>query len=270
MFGNWFKKKTEIKDMPLFANQAERNEVVNAVVFHSEESDIAYQNGKNWKGSRHSDKTSWMRKQYYARLPRRSFTRCPFCNHAYVQKIDPYGYDGDWWYSKGDPNRTVCEHYRLIRCATNLHGNLRDAPVGGDRNFGPAVPYVIPRLLQLPNMVCVVTAMTLEAGYTFYPLVYFSQDPIAEDSLTANWAGKSYGFEVRNEFWDFELSPWVQSGQLRWCSTTSDHNTILEDANPDQFPYLDLPGHRGVQTAVRSKFWQTAALGESVTHYSGD
>lgn len=48
MFGNWFKKKPEIKDMPLFANQTERDEVVNRLTFHSQQTTAAYQNGKKW------------------------------------------------------------------------------------------------------------------------------------------------------------------------------------------------------------------------------
>lgn len=190
-----------------------------------------------------------LKKEYKARLPRREFGRCPFCYATYEQAIDPFGYDGTWWYSKFDDAKKSCEHLRVTRCATDLKGHRAKVPEDLPRKFGPAAPYVIPRMFELPNVICVISGMKLEAGYTFYPLMYFSEQPIANEDMCLPWAGNNTGQGYKNERWDFDLRPWVESGHVRWCDFNDKGQAVLQPKEPDLFPFYDLPGHRGPQVA---------------------
>jgi hypothetical protein len=211
------------------------------------------------------------KKEYYDRVPVLTLSVCPFCDAPYRHSLDPYGYDGLWWRSQLG-TQEACEHFCVIRNSLNLHGHrtVTVQQIAGQdgTELGPEVPYVIARLLQIPPMVCVVTELKLEAGYTLYPLVYFSSEPVPREQLTARWAGKDFsGYETRTENWDFELEPWVISGNLRWAKAVDDAFVLVDQSEP--FPFLDLPGYRGAQLVYKDSYSTFHSPVQNFTQWDG-
>lgn len=165
--------------------------------------------------------------EYAAALPAYALSRCPFCETPLHGAFDPWGFDGFWWVPSmrggiGQPQG--CEHFRVLLGAVWLQDK---PPIAGpyEAMLGPDVPYVIPRLMEMPTMTMVVHSIAMEPGYVALPLAYFSKDVPAPGSLTQGWIEKTYSFldangqhawSVRNDPWNFNLAPWIASGQVRW------------------------------------------------------
>ena len=165
--------------------------------------------------------------EYAAALPTFTLSRCPFCETPLTGSFDPWGFDGFWWVPSlrgGVGQPTGCEHFRVLRGAVRLQ---EKPPIAGpyEAMLGPDVPYVIPRIMHLPTMMMIVHSISMEPGYVAFPLAYFSREAPAPGTLTQGWIEQTYSFldtngrpawSVRNDPWDFDLAPWIASGQVRW------------------------------------------------------
>ena len=207
---------------------------------------------------------------YFNRLPLVTLAVCPFCGEEFRHSIDPYGYDGPWWDDQCFGRKVACKHFRVIRIATNLNGHrAKTFRITSEADFGPEVPYVIARLLKMRSMVCVISQLDLEIGYNFYPLVYFSRWKIDYAKLTSQWASDFFSsYESRQEDWDFNLKPWVKKRRVRWCRS---ENGILQlqPPKPDDFPFLDLEGHKGEQQAANDRYRKFSAPVEGSSKWDG-
>src|SRR5690606_39254819 len=110
-----------------------------------------------------------------------------------------------------------------------------------------------------PTMVAVIGQLPMTPGYTAYTIAYFAQRRPPVQDLAANWPAKvhSYttalgekGWAFDTDPWDFDLLPYIQRGQLRWCAPGS-NNERLADGPPDSCPYLNLPGQRAMLVVNR-------------------
>jgi hypothetical protein len=196
---------------------------------------------------------------YYRMLPPVMLSRCPFDDTPLYRTFDPYGLDGPWWRRDASPTEPeTCRHFCGLVGALDLAGR---PPRGGDfeAHVGPQVPFVIPRLLELPGLIAVLSCIPMESGYRAFPIGYFAEHRPPPQTLTAGWPRTQYLYstqlgEVRwrtaNERYDFNLEPWFRSGKLRW--TVGDSLAFAKvSAHPADCPYLDLPGeHR--PTVVRA------------------
>ncbi len=219
-------------------------------------------------------------KEYYAGLPRLNVSRCPYCGNLLERAIDPWGLDGLWWqssqsgsYQEPEP----CTHFRVLLGAVNLNGH----PVLGGRNEarpGPEVPYVIPRILELPTMSAVVAVLPLACAYTAYPIAYFSEVCPGPGALTQPWTKQQYAFQdedgrpawtVRTDPWDFDLLLWGLRGKLKWIEA-GDPTWTLRQSPDSVFPYANLPGIRE-QVIIRGTQMTTLPppRGEAVKPFSG-
>ena len=188
--------------------------------------------------------------EYFERLPRPVVSCCPFCNRPLLRTLDQFGVDGLWWRVDASPEETPpCPHFLVLLGAVAFSG----VPRGGafEAYCGPAVPYVVPRLLRNPTVVAVVAQVTI-LGYTAYTIAYFVEERLAPRDLTAGWARSNYvytaqlgesSWRIANDEWDFDLRPWLFSGKMRWCPQKGDNSTLSTDS-PEHCPYLDLPGER--------------------------
>jgi hypothetical protein len=72
----------------------------------------------------------------------------------------------------------------VLRGAVNFN-NLR--PVAGRIEVwpGPEVPYVIPRLLEMPGMLAVISHIGMDTGYTVYPIAYSAESRRKSLGVTA-------------------------------------------------------------------------------------
>lgn len=189
---------------------------------------------------------------YYRRLPRLVMSCCPFDERPLIRTFDPYGLDGLWWRSaSGTDEPPACPHFCVMLGAVNFDDKKPRAGAQEVRP-GPEIPFVIPRLLEFPGMVAVVSEIEMASGYTAYPIAYFAERRPKPEDLTAGWARTDFtfttqlgvsGWRTPHEVWDFNLLPWLQQKKLRWCLPDSG-NTELSEAPPETCPYLDIKGRR--------------------------
>lgn len=202
------------------------------------------------------DRFRELKNSYFQGLPRMAISRCPFTSEALIRAIDIWGLDGFWWqeeelakFSEPDPPSTFC----VLTGAVNLN---HLPPQGGPKNeayVGPEVPYVIPRMLEeIPSLAAVISSISLQCGYTAYPIAYFSKVPPEPGLLTQTWRLTTYGWTSRDgspswnvptDPWDFDLGPWIERERVYWIAPNDERLTV-RSKNDGPCPFVDLPGKR--------------------------
>jgi hypothetical protein len=207
------------------------------------------------------EKYAELKAAYYAGLPRVVMSCCPFDGKPLVRTFDPVGLDGLWWNPDVSPEEVpTCPHFCVVGGAVNYQGQ---PALAGDVNVypGPEIPFVYPRLLDLPGMVAVISSLPMENGYLAYPIGYFGERRPPAEELVAGWKNEHYywhdqlgnsGWRVENDKWDFDLRPWLEQGKIRWTAPGSDP-TKLVDEPWERCPYLDLPGRQKQVSIWRDK-----------------
>jgi len=192
--------------------------------------------------------------EYSDRLPRMVLSKCPHCGVPLRRAFDPYGPDGPWWHASAlckidEPAH--CGHFQVLLGSLDLHGRV-PAEVKEEVLPGPDVPFVVPKLLELPEMVAVVSAIELATGDTAYPIAYFSTAEIPPVMLHQPWCRKDYWFKteegnsvwsVANDPFDFDLVPWIRRGKLKWVDL-AEEGLPLRPLGDEPCPFVDLPGDR--------------------------
>ena len=193
-------------------------------------------------------------------LPATAVSCCPFCAEFAFMAVDLFGLDGPWWEfpGKAGPGDAACAH-RLVTLGALDLGRCsleRAAPLStGEIQPGPAVPFVVPRLMALAGMMCVLYATRRMAeGSTAYFMTYFADPPVSPEVGHQPWLRNQYWYldaggnpmwNVGNDQWDFELSPWLASDpqKLAWIAADDGEMAIHSDTG-ELCPYTDLPGRR--------------------------
>lgn len=200
---------------------------------------------------------------YWDGLPRMAMSCCPFDNQPLIRSFDPFGLDGLWWRQAATrPNPVPCTHFCVLRGAVNFNSL---PPQGGlfEAHTGPEVPYVIPRLLQLPTMVAVIGELPMHSGYTAYLIAYFAQKRPPVRELTSDWPDNIFyytsetgeqAWRAASDSWDFELMSWLKQGLVLWCPPGSDNRALNPDPS-DRCPYLHLKGKREPIVVEENRFW---------------
>jgi hypothetical protein len=196
--------------------------------------------------------------EYFRGLPRMVVAPCPHCQRPLYRSFDPFGLDGLWWRSEAQPEEPVaCPHFCVLLGAVAIG---QQPKVDFDVHPGPGAPFVMPRLLADAGMIAVLSEIKMADGSIAYPVAYFSPRRPPVQTLTASWARTNFVYTTQlgehawraaevpsgapdDRTWDFELQPWLISGQLRWCDPASDR-TALSEAGAAECPFLDLPGPR--------------------------
>lgn len=219
--------------------------------------------------------------EYFDRLPRVLMSACPFTGEPLRRAIDPWGLDGFWWHARPlakieEP--AAPESFRVLLGALHLNGRTPSEAVEGVQP-GPEVPFVVPRLLQLPGMVAVVHRLALETGDTVHTIAYHSNEPIPPEFLHQFWLRADFWFKdedgnpswlIANDAWDFELAPYVASGQLRWLREGPD-GPVVAAAADGPCPYLAVPGERRPQSIGRGeREWMDLPSGEPFDPFAAD
>jgi hypothetical protein len=213
---------------------------------------------------------------YNEGLPRVVMSCCPICGRSLVRTFDPMGFDGLWWRSDY-PTEEVpsCPHFCVLSGAVTYQGL---PPRAGSQEVspGPEVPFVYPRLLGLPGVVAVISALPMENGYLAYSIGYFADKRPPGEQLVAGWRGKVHywkdqlggsGWRIENDQWDFDLRPWLEQGKIRWTAPGSDR-TKLADEPWDRCPYSDLPGqHKAVVVYDERHHYENPPDGSYVSPY---
>ncbi len=193
--------------------------------------------------------------EYADRLPRVGMSACPFTGEVLKRSFDPWGVDGPWWFQDCElkiEEPSPPPSFRLLLGALGLRG--REPLEAKDPVIpGPEVPYVVPRLLRLPEMVAVVSSLPLATGDVAYPIAYFSTEEIGPERLHQPWLRQELWFKnaegksawlIANDEWDFELGPWIESGKLRWIAPGDETLRVVSGAEGGACPFLGLAGER--------------------------
>src|SRR5262245_60921179 len=113
--------------------------------------------------------------EYFEDAPRVALSCCPFDGKPLLRSFDPFGLDGLWWRTGATPEEPPsCRHFCVLLGALDFAGNV---PQAGDFEVhpGPGRPFVIPRLLDHPSMLAVISQFRMENGYLAYPIAYFAE-----------------------------------------------------------------------------------------------
>jgi hypothetical protein len=204
--------------------------------------------------------------EYFQRVPRIAMGPCPICGKVLHRSFDPLGMDGLWWRSDAHPDEPpACPHFCVLMGAVDLRGG-RPQP-DFDVHPGPGAPFVVPRLLGQPGMVAVVSEVEMADGALAYPIAYFAPRRPPVQLLTASWARTNFVYTTQlgvhswrlasapprgrsgDESWDFEVQPWIERGQVRWCEAGTERSTLSTEA-PEAFPFVTPSGVRRPQVIL--------------------
>jgi len=196
-----------------------------------------------------------LKKTYFNRLPRVPIARCPFTDNIVTKAMDIYGLDGEWW--NGDSRDFPAEGSPYLVTylgALNLSKGLNISSGIEEISLGPEVPYVIPRLLEIPNVKCVIYSTTiLEPEYPVYFMSYFAKPKLPPAQSHQMWLRDSFYYVDENgnnfwyscdDIWDFDLAPWIEkSGHILWIRPDDSEMRLCSEP-PSDFPYFNLKGRQ--------------------------
>ncbi|NJO18415.1 MAG: hypothetical protein HC877_22580 [Thioploca sp.] len=205
-----------------------------------------------------------LKKTYLLGLPHISIARCPFTDKLVTKEIDIYGFDGRWW-NKFSPELLLQgSPYAFTYCgALNLMGKeIHEVGEIDEILTGPEVPYVIPHLLELPEVKCVIYATKLlEPQYPVYFMTYFANPKLSPSRSHQMWLRTDFWYrdeeghtwwDIRNDTWDFELARWFKKPEkLLWIAPSDPKMQLRSDVN--DCPYLNLSGRRKFLVILKGK-----------------
>jgi hypothetical protein len=199
---------------------------------------------------------------YFDGLPRITVSACPFCGAALERAFDPWGLDGPWWgktaVCKFD-EPPACEHFQVLLGAVTVDPAGVPARLVMSGMPGPEVPFVVPRLMDLPGMLAVVGKLEMVCSGPAYPIAFFSTEEIHPGSLHQEWRRTDMWYDrgghrlwsVKNDVWDFDLQPFVDDDRLRWVvldtqllDTQDDPPAVYKASDGHACPFVNLPGER--------------------------
>jgi hypothetical protein len=214
---------------------------------------------------------SALSQKYVEGLPRLLLSRCPFTKFELRHSFDPYGLDGLWW-NYHDPARPLRERIYTCQAITGAVTLVQPVEVFPFlAKPGPGIPYVLPHLLQAPDVLAVLS--TLACGrHTAYCVAYYAPDERDGLNWPNDWGANERWAEGGNspggwyeapdfeESWDFNLRPWLDSGKLLWIAPGDDRLELRSGSAG--CPYLNLTGERRMQYVSGGQVWFGDELNE--------
>lgn len=192
--------------------------------------------------------------EYVENVPFVPVARCPLCQHELELVIDTVGLDSPWWWDQCPlefPRPRACEHFQVFLGALELHGREPTEVDVWSVLPGPAVPFVIDRMLSMEGMCAVISTLRIGLGDTAYVIPYFSSMSVSRNDLHQEWRrqtwvvydkdGNAVARDLVNDPWDFDLGPWLDEGKLQWIEP-DDESFTLRLGRP--CPYENLRGTR--------------------------
>lgn len=206
--------------------------------------------------------TRW-RRVYEASLPTVPMARCPFGGEVFLHTFDGLGLDGFWWNCDAPlrPYQELLPTFFALTGAVALAEEVEKAPFLCKP--GPGVPYVLPALLEHPDIQAVIRELPV-GRHRAFAITYFARSFPVGLAVPNEWgtnrayiaSGETLGWtsQVENpEDFDFNLRPWIESGKLHWVAL--DDPGVHLRSEVEGCPYLDLPGERRIQRVENGKVW---------------
>lgn len=194
-------------------------------------------------------------------LPQVLISQCPYCSRQIWQRLGIFSLRDDFWYYESSNGRDVykeslCPHLFCVDGALNLNGIEPTEAIGGTYirkkiSMASEVPFVKPRVLNLPTMIAVMHRVPIAEKYSAFPMVYFCKQKPAQNDFCIPWAreefvdhdyvvGEGTFSGTRSDKQDYDLIPWVKKAKLRWIEPNFESDLSF---SPD-FPYQNLAGRR--------------------------
>ena len=199
---------------------------------------------------------------YQEGFPLLPVSRCPFTGEVLALSIDTVDLDGLWW-SWEAPVRGPAEEPSTLLAVTGSVAIAARVPSTRRRcRPGPAVPYVLPRLLTHESVRAVASAVPVDGHDAVLVAYYGRVDAEALGPAVNDW-GSSYTMRVvdgdvvvlRNdeaaeaaEERDGDLERWIGSGKLGWIEPGDDSLTIR--GTVEGCPFLRRGGRLALQEVV--------------------
>ena len=196
--------------------------------------------------------------EYGDRLPRVAMSRCPHTKQVLKRALDPFGLDGPFWHKSciveiEEPPAPPT--FRVLLGALDLHGRTPSEAMA-EVIPGPDIPFVIPRLLKLPQMKAVISQVTLETGDTAHLVSYFSSEDIPFQLRHQHWLRQDIWFPndsggtswmTMNDPWDFDIQPWIESGHVSWIMPGDAEMALCDGSSSSACPFVGLLGDQHPQ-----------------------
>jgi hypothetical protein len=201
---------------------------------------------------------------YVDAVPIVRLSRSPFSGAVFETSLDIFGIDGLWWAYDHDYRPYVEPEATFFAWTGALQLDGPPPRWSLKTMVGPGVPFVLPRMLEHPNVTAVASS-TLIGEHIGYPIVYFASPAPHELVRVDDWGHAFHSF-VREDGSptsqhaiqhsaekDFELEPWLARGKLRWIAP-GDLSLELR-SGAEGCPYVGLEGERGRQYFQRGRSW---------------
>lgn len=197
--------------------------------------------------------------QYLKELPVIPVGRCPYCDSIVKKTIDTFGLDGPWWdIMAQDLKPQSCEHFFVLLAAVNLEGISPQDLSTETTHYarpGPEVPYLVPRLLEIPQAKCILfSKKILMEKHQAYFITYFCDPPVSAEQGHQGWPRNQFYYtdgqgntlwNSRNDPWDFDIENWMtrSPSKIGWIDA-DDTDMKIQFTPPDKCPYINVPGRR--------------------------
>lgn len=212
-----------------------------------------------------SERLVRLAEEYRDRLPRLPLSRCPFTGAEVRHSFDPYDFTGMWW-QRDDPIRPDDEP-EAGQFFLALSGAVRISEPVEHTQFlvvpGPGLPFVIPRVLELPQVRAVLSYAPIGRHHGF-SVAYFASAPLEGVRPPTLWGtdwtvidpsrrDPDDDLPDMEEDFDYDLEPWIRARKLSWIAPNDRTLTLRLDVAG--CPYLGLTGDRHVQRVHYGETW---------------
>ncbi|MGH8976377.1 MAG: hypothetical protein ACRD0C_24580, partial [Acidimicrobiia bacterium] len=202
---------------------------------------------------------------YVAGLPVAALARCPLTGPVLQVAFDGAGLDGPFWRADR-PARAELEAepstFLVLSGAMSLTLPYEDT--GLLVRPGPAVPFVVPSLLDRPTVEAVVSTVTV-GRHQGFAMAYFATDPPTDVEWCNTWGTERYWYRRDGSelVWsavdddtvpvDPDLARWIAAGKLSWIAPGDTELTLRRDV--DGCPFLGGAGTTAFQRLVHGRLW---------------
>jgi len=209
-------------------------------------------------------KINEMTESYIKGLPIIPLSRCPFTNEIINHSIDTFGIDGLWWNNEV-PQRP---QENLPKTYLAYTGALKTVQPIEKFSFmccpGPEVPFVVPRLLQQPEIKAVIYSIKV-GNHIAYSVFYFAQPMVYSVERINEWGTENYSYknEAGDGYWDsydmlfedydFDLAKWIEQGKLLWIKPEDSTMTLMNSVQ--NCPYVGLDGKKIISFIQDGEIW---------------
>ncbi|AYF77059.1 hypothetical protein D7D52_28265 [Nocardia yunnanensis] len=193
-----------------------------------------------------------LRTRYRDSLPVITVSRSPLSDRLVERAMDVVDFDG-WFWDYDNAVRPLPQRgdgWLAMSGAARLTEPVTAAPF--DCHPGPDLPYVVPGMLRRPGTYAVISQLDV-GRHTCWAINYFG--PGRPYPLIHEWGIDRNDLHDSGGYWraddayiafnrdvDFELRPWLETGQLLWVAPGDSEFTLRSGAA--DCPYLELDGDR--------------------------